>query len=185
MSESNYKTAEYGFIYCLWNESFPHLVKIGMTTTCPHQRAKQLSSTGLPTPFRVEFAKYVRYPYEKEQKIHHILKKNRVNHHREHFEVSRQDALTYFELLDGEWGPAPHPTLQGKKPTKKKQSELQSTKPPQEGKRLSPIQPKLKKSNQSSQQSEETNNGSNFKKMFGIVVLMIAITIVIAVMILW
>ena len=112
----NYKTAEHGYLYCLFNESQPHLVKIGMTANDkkPHQRAKEISSTtAIAIPFRVEFAKRVRHPYRLEQELHHLLqtKGKRVNHKKEHFHMTPYEALQYFYLIDGEWDPAPSPYL--------------------------------------------------------------------------
>ena len=114
-TKPNYKTAEDGYLYCLSNESHPHLVKIGMTAhnKTPHQRAKELSGTSVPTPFRVEFAKRVRHPYRLEQELHRLLQARgmRVNHRKEHFRMTPYEALQYFHLLDGEWSPPPSPYL--------------------------------------------------------------------------
>lgn len=112
----NYKTAEHGYLYCLFNESQPHLVKIGMTANDkkPHQRAKEISSTtAIATPFRVEFAKQVRHPYRLEQELHRLLqtKGMRVNHKKEHFRMTPYEALHYFHAIEGEWDPPPSPYL--------------------------------------------------------------------------
>lgn len=43
-----------GWVYVLENESMPGVYKIGMTTSTPEKRAKDISSsTGVPTPFIV------------------------------------------------------------------------------------------------------------------------------------
>lgn len=113
MASNDYKKAEWGYIYCLSNQSLPGMVKIGMTTSSPHQRAKQLSNTSVPTPFKVEFAKYVHFPFEKEQTLHCILQtmNKRIHKNREHFRLTVQETLPYFELIDGSWDPAPAPAL--------------------------------------------------------------------------
>lgn len=136
----NYKTAEHGYIYCLYNEHQPNLVKIGMTANDkkPHQRAKELSGTSVPTPFRVEFAKYVRHPYQKEQELHRILQARgmRVNHKKEHFRMTPYEALKYFHGIEGEWEPPPSPyLLRPIRPSRPIYGQPPASRP------LSPIQP--------------------------------------------
>jgi hypothetical protein len=45
-----------GWAYVLKNESMPNKFKIGKTKLDPHQRAKQLCTTGVPSPFEVVYA---------------------------------------------------------------------------------------------------------------------------------
>lgn len=46
-----------GWVYVLSNPCMPGIYKIGMTTTSPEVRARELSSaTGVPAPFKVEAA---------------------------------------------------------------------------------------------------------------------------------
>lgn len=93
-----------GYIYCMSNESMPGLLKIGMTMESPDERAKELSSsTGVPTPFRVEISKCVMEPYEKEQLIHKLLGELgfRVNERREFFNCSLKSVEYLFALIDG------------------------------------------------------------------------------------
>ena len=47
---------EFGYVYILTNPSMPGLVKVGKTTTTPNQRMSELHSTGVPTPFELEFS---------------------------------------------------------------------------------------------------------------------------------
>ena len=93
-----------GWVYCLSNPSFPNLLKIGQTRTNPHQRATQLYTTGVPTPFKVEMAKYVPDYEKKEKTIHRVLEKFsvRVNSKREFFEIKLEAVKEVFDLLDGE-----------------------------------------------------------------------------------
>lgn len=86
------------------NESMPALLKIGMTLESPEERAKELSSsTGVPTPFRVEICKRVANPYEKERAMHELLGALgfRVNERREFFNCSLKIVDYLFALIDG------------------------------------------------------------------------------------
>jgi hypothetical protein len=76
-----------------------------MTDRTPEVRAKELSrATGVAAPFKVEFAKKVNNPGEKEKKIHSILEhyENRYSLNREFFEVKLEVVKAFFDLLDGE-----------------------------------------------------------------------------------
>ena len=96
-----------GYIYCLSNKSMVGIVKVGRTQKegrTPPQRAKELYTTGVPTPFTIEFAKKVSDPKKKEKMIHILLSKyyERVNSGREFFRVSPEGVKEIFNLLDGE-----------------------------------------------------------------------------------
>jgi hypothetical protein len=45
----------FGFVYILTNDMMPDLVKIGLTTALPEDRAKELFNTGVPNSFNVAF----------------------------------------------------------------------------------------------------------------------------------
>jgi hypothetical protein len=94
-----------GWIYCLTNPSMPNLVKVGQTSGDPHVRALQLYTTGVPSEFKVEFAKYVTDHVKKEAQLHMILAKSygRPNLKREFFACTSQDVFTLFELIDGRY----------------------------------------------------------------------------------
>ena len=67
-----------GYIYCLSNPSFEENVyKIGFTKNDPKFRMKQLNTTGIPEPFKLELYKKVKNCEFKEKKIHKILSKYR------------------------------------------------------------------------------------------------------------
>jgi hypothetical protein len=63
----------YGYIYCMINDSMPNLCKIGLVYTknkTSFDRAKELSnSTSCPTPFRVVYDIKVKNPYKYEKNI--------------------------------------------------------------------------------------------------------------------
>jgi len=44
-----------GFVYIMTNDSMPDLIKVGMTTKIPTERAKELEGTGHPKPFVVQY----------------------------------------------------------------------------------------------------------------------------------
>ena len=85
-----------GYIYCLSNPSISGLLKIGMTTRTPEDRAKELYTTGVATPFNIEFSRQVSNPSEKEKDIHTILEKYRVPN-REFFNISITKAMRYID----------------------------------------------------------------------------------------
>lgn len=85
-----------GYIYCLSNPSIPNLLKIGMTTRTPEERAKELFTTGVATPFIIEFARKVSNPKNKEKDIHRILENYRVPS-REFFDISINEATRVID----------------------------------------------------------------------------------------
>ena len=97
-----------GYLYCFTNVSMPGIVKVGMTGALertPELRAKELSSSsGVPTPFKVEFAKLVSEPKKKETTLHRLLEQytKRINNRREFFKVSPEIVKTFFDLIDGD-----------------------------------------------------------------------------------
>jgi len=91
-----------GWVYCMSNPSIPGLLKVGMTERTPEIRARELFTTGVPTPFKIEFAKKVLNPLQKEKTIHKLLLKKRTNPNREFFSVSLEIVKDLFNLMDGE-----------------------------------------------------------------------------------
>lgn len=91
--------AEYGFVYCLSNESMPGIYKIGFTRGSPSLRAKQLSApTSVPTPFDVEWYAESEGADVLEAELHKALGRFRVSESREFFKVC---PIAIYELLDG------------------------------------------------------------------------------------
>lgn len=84
-----------GWVYALSNESFPDLLKIGLTTISPEDRAKQLSSSGVPTPFKVEWSVQVKDAPKVEKQIHTHFADFRVNPSREFFRVTLSELINY------------------------------------------------------------------------------------------
>lgn len=89
---------EIGFVYVLTNVSMPDLVKVGLTTWLPEDRARDLHTTGLPTPFEVAFQTATSRPKAVESRAHEILAEHRVNPRREFFRVSVAEAVEAVRL---------------------------------------------------------------------------------------
>jgi hypothetical protein len=90
-----------GYIYVLRNDAFPHLLKIGKTTRSPEQRAAELTSSGVPLPFRVVFSWEVRDVHLAERHVHQSLSHFRVNNDREFFAISPEDAERLIRAVLG------------------------------------------------------------------------------------
>ena len=84
---------EPGFLYLMTNPAMPGLVKIGMTTRSPEERAQELASTGVPMPFHVAAAWPVDDVRAAERGAHEALARYRVNDQREWFRVSVPEVL--------------------------------------------------------------------------------------------
>lgn len=96
-------TDEEGWVYCMSNKSMPGVVKVGKTKNHPQERADQLFTTGVPEPFSVEFAKWVKNYSQKEKQLHSLLETQygRPSPNREFFRCSSTDVFGLFELMEG------------------------------------------------------------------------------------
>jgi hypothetical protein len=96
-----------GYIYCFSNPSMPGILKVGMTERTPELRLRDANSSDTwrpPTPYKIEFAKKVSNPSQKEKTLHTLLEQHtdRINHRREFFRLSKEEVLKFFDLMDGE-----------------------------------------------------------------------------------
>jgi len=73
-----------GYIYIFSNPSFEH-IKIGYSDRDPLIRLDELNTTGVPTPFVLEFSALVHQPKTVEKLIHLELSNYRLNPDREFF----------------------------------------------------------------------------------------------------
>jgi hypothetical protein len=91
------------FIYILENQSFPGVVKIGMTERQVTERVRELSSaTGVPTEFTV-FRQYaVEDAITAEREIHKRLAEYRVSENREFFRLSADEAASLLDEMLGQ-----------------------------------------------------------------------------------
>lgn len=89
------------FVYLLTNKSMPGLVKVGMTARHPSDRATELHSTGVPTPFEVAAIWEVRPDDMKkyEKKAHKGLEKFRVSSNREFFQIEPKQAIAILSEI--------------------------------------------------------------------------------------
>ena len=88
------------YVYVLVNKSVPGMVKIGMTTNTPDERARQISAaTGVPTPWVPVYSFKCFRSDLLESEIHEYFDIHRVNSHREMFEVDSVTAQNVIEEL--------------------------------------------------------------------------------------
>jgi hypothetical protein len=82
------------YVYIMSNPSFPEdMLKIGWTREHPNIRANDLHTSGIPTPFIVEYVIITPAGSKLEKQIHNHIKNYRVNSNREFFKISK-DELT-------------------------------------------------------------------------------------------
>lgn len=87
-----------GFVYVMSNKSMPGIIKIGMSTKMPEERAKELSSdTSTPTPFIVEYYAIFDDMIKAERMAHQRLKPH--HHGKEFFSTSVENAIYSIEEL--------------------------------------------------------------------------------------
>jgi hypothetical protein len=88
------------WIYILSNDSMPNMVKIGHTKLTPEERARQISTgTGVPTPFKVEFAFKCHEGEFLEDEIHKYLDSYRINNNREFFGIKINEAINIVKEI--------------------------------------------------------------------------------------
>lgn len=82
-----------GYVYILVNPSMPGLIKVGRTLRDSRMRARELSSTGVPTPFQVAFEIFAEQHETLEARVHLELTDFRVNAAREFFRYPLDKAI--------------------------------------------------------------------------------------------
>ena len=95
-----------GYIYCFSNASFnENIFKVGFTKKISQVRARKLYTTGVPTPFKIEFAEKVKSPEIKGILIHYLLDDYgyRENSSREFFKCELIEIFRIFEVIRGSW----------------------------------------------------------------------------------
>ncbi len=96
-----YKPMNHSYVYVLSNASMPGLLKIGRTSRSPIDRAKELGTTGVPTPFHLEYFLAVENSVDAEAIIHRALEKKgvRPSKSREFFQLSISEARAIIESV--------------------------------------------------------------------------------------
>ena len=89
------------WVYILSNPAYsPSIVKIGYTSSTPELRKESIDrSTGVPIPFKVEYAKQCRNGRELEQAVHAYLAKERINPNKEFFQISLEEARQVIDRI--------------------------------------------------------------------------------------
>lgn len=84
---------ESGYVYVLSNPSMPGILKIGRSISGGKQRASALYSTGVPTPFVLEFEVFVEDAAFIEKAAHESLTEVRLADTREFFKCEVAEAI--------------------------------------------------------------------------------------------
>lgn len=86
-----------GWVYVLSNRGMPGLLKVGRTAEHPRARAAQLHTTGVPTPFKLEYAVWVDCCDSVERTVHQVLRSHRMDRKREFFTVELSAVVRVME----------------------------------------------------------------------------------------
>ncbi|MBH9553975.1 GIY-YIG nuclease family protein [Inhella sp. 4Y17] len=90
-------------VYVLSNPAMPGLIKIGRTSQEDVAvRLAQLYTTGVPVPFKLEFACKVENPEEVENALHIAFSSSQPNPKREFFAIDPSQAIAILKLLHTE-----------------------------------------------------------------------------------
>jgi hypothetical protein len=81
-----------GYVYIMTNPKMPGLVKIGSGKLPPEERARQLFTTGVPTPFQVIAFHDFEDELRAERELQAIFSRQRVHSRREFFEITVEEA---------------------------------------------------------------------------------------------
>lgn len=97
------KTKDLGVVYVLTNSMMPGIVKIGMTLRYDvKQRMNELYGTGVPLPFKCEFACSIDADRckELEHALHVAFGPYRINPNREFFQIEPYQAVELLKFID-------------------------------------------------------------------------------------
>ncbi|MHB1284062.1 MAG: GIY-YIG nuclease family protein [Metallibacterium scheffleri] len=88
-----------GFVYALSNPAFPKLLKIGFSSKVPSDRADELYTTGVPSPYSLSYYCLVDDAKDIEGRIHSMLSSYRHNSGREFFQIDVQSLKRLISSL--------------------------------------------------------------------------------------
>lgn len=97
MSRQNPQQA--GWVYVITNPAMPHLVKVGLTSKTPEERAKELKATGVPYAHQVRYKMRCYQFAQIEKQAHAILSEYRAD--KEWFECSVETAIAAIRQAAG------------------------------------------------------------------------------------
>lgn len=89
-----------GYVYILTNPSLDGMIKVGRTVRDSRSRARELFTTGLPTPFQVAFEIFSDNHEKLEADFHRELNDFRVSNNREFFRYPLDKAITLLQKLN-------------------------------------------------------------------------------------
>ena len=88
-----------GWVYLFTNQAMPGLVKVGYTTRHPNARAVDLDGSGVPHPYRVNYAVFVAEPRQLEHQVHRALSEYKEK--KEWFRCSVEQAISVLDQKAG------------------------------------------------------------------------------------
>jgi len=91
-----------GYVYVMTNTFIPNMVKIGMTTKTPEERAVELRSTGVPGDWIPIHSMFVPNCEVLEKFIHKKLSDSRVSNDREFFSIKVSSAIEIVNQYSNE-----------------------------------------------------------------------------------
>jgi T5orf172 domain len=89
-----------GYVYILTNVSLPGMMKVGRTLRDSRSRARELFTTGLPTPFQVVFEIFSDEHEKLEAAFHQELHDFRISNNREFFKYPLDKAIALLQKLN-------------------------------------------------------------------------------------
>jgi hypothetical protein len=89
-----------GYVYILINSSMPGLIKIGRTFRDSRERARELYTTGVPSPFQIAFEAYSIESENLEKMMHEKLLDFKVSNGREFFRYPLDKAIALLLQLN-------------------------------------------------------------------------------------
>lgn len=89
-----------GWVYIISNSAMPGLVKVGFSSKDPDLRASELSHTGSPYPYVVDYEVLTEHPRDIEQQVHRKLSACREG--REWFRCTSEFAVSVVQQIVGD-----------------------------------------------------------------------------------
>ena len=83
-----------GWVYVMSHPNMQGMLKVGQSSHDPSNRASELYTTGLPSPFEIEYVGLFERYVDLERSVHSFLEKHRVNNRREFFAVDIHIAIS-------------------------------------------------------------------------------------------